>query len=235
MKKPYVICHMMSTVDGRIISENWSDGKRKQAFYSIYEKYHQSFDSQARMCGRVTLEKDFSDEEKPKPIRSKQRIPRKPFIGDNTATSFAIAVDAKGKLGWKTNTIGGDHIIEILTEEVSNAYLNYLQRRKVSYIFAGRKVIDFRQALNELATLFPIKTIMLEGGGHINGSLLNEGLIDELSLLIVPIADGTPKAPTTFEVSEYLEKKCATILRLTHVKQVGHGVLWLRYRTTRRE
>jgi riboflavin biosynthesis pyrimidine reductase len=35
MKKPYVICHMASTVDGRIISENWGSAKRRKNFYDI--------------------------------------------------------------------------------------------------------------------------------------------------------------------------------------------------------
>ena len=79
----------------------------------------------------------------------------------------------------------------------------------ISYIFAGKEELDFQLAVEELGKLFPIQTIMLEGGGHINGSLLNEGLIDELSLLLLPLADGTPKTPTTFEVGEYLQKKAS--------------------------
>jgi riboflavin biosynthesis pyrimidine reductase len=217
----------MSTVDGRIISENWSR-KKIQALYDIYEKCHRSFDSQAWMCGRVTLEKDFVHE-KPRPIKTKQLIAGKYFIGDRSATSFAIAVDPRGKLGWKNNEINGDHIIEILSEQVTKGYLAYLQRKSVSYIFAGKKEINFKLALNQLAKLFAIKTIMLEGGGHVNGSLLNAGLIDGLSLLIIPMADGTPKSPTTFEVSEYLQKKSATILHLKETKELEHGVIWLKY------
>jgi riboflavin biosynthesis pyrimidine reductase len=182
------------------------------------------------MVGRVTMEKDFTKGEQPELIAPENPIAREPFIGDKDASSFAIAVDANGKLGWKSNEIGGDHIIEVLTEQVSDAYLYYLQQREISYIFAGKDELDFKSALNQLVELFPIQTIMLEGGGHINGSLLNDGLIDELSLLIIPIADGTPNTPTTFEVSEYLQKKPATLLYLTEVKQLGSGVVWLKYR-----
>lgn len=232
MKKPYVICHMMSSVDGRIISANWGDRETSKAFGVVYEQCHGSFDSQAWMCGRVTMEKDFSKGEKPELIQPEKAIERKPFIANKEATSFAIAVDAQGKLGWKDNEISGDHIIEVLTEQVSDEYLNYLQRKNISYIFAGKEEVEFAAALSQLAELFPIQTIMLEGGGHLNGSLLNEGLINELSLLIVPIADGTPKSPTTFEVSEYLQKKPATRLQLKEVKQMDNDVLWLKYRMT---
>ena len=230
MKKPYVICHMMSTVDGRIISANWGDQEIRRTFSGIYEQCHQSLDSQAWMCGRVTMEKDFTKGEKPELTKPENPITREPFIGNKHASSFAIAVDAKGKLGWRSNEISGDHIIEILTEQVSDEYLYYLQQKGVSYIFAGKQAIDFSSALTQLAALFPINTIMLEGGGHVNGSLLNEGLIDELSLLLLPIADGTPKTPTTFEVSEYLQKQPATLMHLTEMKQLEHDVLWLKYR-----
>src|ERR1051326_5442125 len=220
MKRPYVICHMMSTVDGRIISANWGDAETRKTFGTIYEQCHASFTSEAWMSGRVTMEKDFTKAEQPDLIKPEKRITRGTFIGDKNARSFAIAVDAKGKLGWRSKVISGDHVIEILTEQVSDEYLYYLQRKEVSYIFAGKQEVEFDNALNQLATSFPIQTIMLEGGGHVNGSLLNEGLIDEVSLLIVPIADGTPKMPTTFEVSEYLQKKPATLLHLTVVKQL---------------
>lgn len=220
---------MMSTVDGRIISANWSDKVLIKTYSGFFEKYHDTFESQAWMCGRITMEKDFSGGVKPELSKPDAPIAREAFIGDKNATSFAIAVDAHGKLGWESNETGGDHIIEILTEQVSDEYLYYLQQKGISYIFAGKKEIDFNSALGQLAALFPIKTLMLEGGGYINGSLLNAGLIDELSLLMLPIADGTPKSPTTFEVSEYLSKAPATLLKLTQVKRLENDVVWLKY------
>jgi riboflavin biosynthesis pyrimidine reductase len=176
MKKPYVICHMASTVDGRIIAENWGDEESREAFGNLYEQCHKTFDSQAWMVGRVTMEKDFTEGKKPELVKPELPILRDPFIADKEAKSFAIAVDPKGKLGWTSNEISGDHIIEILTEGVSDEYLHYLQQKGVSNIFAGTEALDFKSALTQLAELFPIHTIMLEDGGHINGSLLNEDL-----------------------------------------------------------
>ncbi|TGD79460.1 dihydrofolate reductase family protein [Hymenobacter wooponensis] len=229
MKRPRVICHMMSTVDGKILSANWKDEDITQTFSGYFEKYHETFTSQAWMCGRITMERDFSGGVEPQPQTPPQPIARQAFIGNKDATSFAIAVDAHGKLGWDSNETGGDHIIEVLTEQVSDEYLYYLQQKRISYLFAGEKEVDFASVLEQLATLFPIQTLMLEGGGHLNGSLLNAGLIDELSLLLLPLADGTPKSPTTFEVSEYLAKGPATRLQLTQVQQLDNDVVWLKY------
>ncbi|GAB3298564.1 dihydrofolate reductase family protein [Hymenobacter tenuis] len=230
MKRPYIICHMMSSVDGKILSANWRDEELTQTFAGYFEKYHVTFPSQAWMCGRITMERDFSGGLAPELLPAPHPIAREPFIGDANATSFAIAVDAKGKLGWESNSTHGDHLVEVLTEQVSDEYLYYLQRRGISYLFAGKTDIDFASALHQLATLFPIETLMLEGGGHLNGSLLNAGLIDELSLLLLPIADGTPHSPTTFEVSDYLPKGPATRLHLQQVQQLDNDVVWLKYR-----
>ncbi|UPL50391.1 dihydrofolate reductase family protein [Hymenobacter sublimis] len=229
MKRPHVICHMMSSVDGKILSANWQDEKLTDTFAGYFEKYHETFTSQAWMCGRVTMERDFSGGVQPNLQPAPHPIAREPFVGDAQATSFAVAVDAHGRLGWDANTTGGDHIVEVLTEQVTDDYLYYLQRQGISYLFAGRTEVDFALALEQLAALFPIETLMLEGGGHLNGSLLNAGLIDELSLLLLPIADGTPKSPTTFEVSDYLRKGPATRLHLTEVQQLDNDVVWLKY------
>ncbi|OON68729.1 RibD family protein [Hymenobacter sp. CRA2] len=233
MTRPHVICHMMSSVDGKILSANWKDEELTNTFAGYFEKYHVTFTSQAWMCGRITMERDFSGGVQPELQPAPHPIPREPFIGDPNATSFAVAVDAHGKLGWDSNQTHGDHIIEVLTEQVSDEYLHYLQRKRISYLFAGQSEVDFTSVLEQLAALFPIQTLMLEGGGHLNGSLLNAGLIDELSLLVLPLADGTPKSPTTFEVSEYLPKGPATRLYLTKVEQLDNDVIWLKYRFER--
>lgn len=218
---------MGSTIDGRIIGENWGENHSK--YGSLYEECHNTFESQAWMVGRVTMEKDFTDGKRPDVTNASKPVKREAYIGDTDATSFAIAVDPHGKLGWEENEIDGDHVIEILSESVSDAYLQYLRSKSISYVFSGKDKIDFASALTQLHDLFTIETLMLEGGGNINGSLLNAGLIDEISILLLPIADGTIGSPTTFEVGHFLPKKSAQQLKLIDVQKLKHDVLWLRY------
>ncbi len=230
MSKPHVICHMMTSIDGKILTENWGENDQVKRIRKLYEEVHNSFDSDAWMCGRVTMEKDFTKGVFPEIMPVNAPISRTDFVANKAATSFAIAVDAYGKLGWNEPDISGDHVISVLTEQVGDGYLAYLQEKGVSYIFGGEYDLDFATVLDKLGNLFPIKTLMLEGGGHLNGSLLNAGLIDEISQLIIPVADGTPKSPTSFEVSENLLKVPATFLQLSEVKQMDEGVVWLKYK-----
>jgi len=227
MNKPYVVCHMASTIDGRIIAENW--GNKRQQFSSIYEECHQSFNSQAWMVGRITMEQNFTEGLQPQPEEPRKSIERNAFVADKNASTFAIAVDPKGKLGWNRSEIDGDHIVEILTELVSDAYLQYLRDKGISYLFGGKDRIDFEAILQQLYTLFHIKTLMLEGGGHINGSLLNEGLINEISLLVLPLADGSPKTATTFEIGDQRKKNTPMELKLKDVQRLNDDVVWLKY------
>lgn len=218
---------MASSVDGRIISENWGD--KLQQYGGLYEDCHNSFDSQAWMVGRVTMEKDFTEGKAPELIKPEKPVPRQAFVGNAKATTFAIAVDAQGKLGWEENEVDGDHIIEILSESVSDGYLQYLRSKNISYIFAGKEQLDFPLALSQLHDVFGIKTVMLEGGGSINGSLLHAGVIDEISILILPLVDGTVDSATTFDVGQYLPRQDAHELKLIDVQKLAYQVLWLRY------
>ena len=55
-------------------------------------------------------------------------------------------------------------------------------------------------ALETLKRDLGIERIMLEGGGGANGALLRAGLIDELSLVICPVIDGSTGGPIVFRL-----------------------------------
>lgn len=227
MQKPYVICHMMASVNGKILSANWEAASNTGDFSGLYEKCHDSFKSNAWFCGRATMEKDFSNGIKPQYPMPPLPIKREAYIGDLSAKGFAIALDASGKLGWESNEVYGDHIVEVLTEQVSDAYLYYLQQKSISYIFGGVKSIDFKSVLTQLRELFGIEKLMLEGAGYINGALLQAGLIDELSLIVLPIADATANTPTVFE--HLSNDTVAVPLKLKSAEPLQNGALWLSY------
>ncbi len=107
-------------------------------------------------------------------------------------------MDSKGKLNWKNNVITDDdpgydgaHLIEVVCEDVNRHYLGYLQKRKVSYVFAGKTKVDLALLLTKLKDLFGINLLLLEGGGIIGGSFIEAGLVDELSLVVAPLIQGS--------------------------------------------
>lgn len=228
--RPYVICLMMTSVDGKILGEKWGNSAQINKLRGKFEEAHEKLGIGAWIVGRTTMEKDFTDFAKPILKKGHQEVDRTDFVAEHQRSSFAIAIDAGAKLGWKESTMQGDHVITILTEKVPDAYLAHLKDIGVSYIFAGSNEINLKTALKKLRHLFGIEKLMLEGGAHINGSFLNEELIDELHQLLLPIADGTIETSTLFEVEEDVKKKGATLLKLDNVKQMEDDVLWLTYK-----
>lgn len=225
--KPYVICHMGTSVDARIQPRIWP----KTNFHKVYEKCHETFKSDAWLVGRTTMEEHFSSK-KIRLGKPDATIKKIDFIGSHNSKTYAIVIDPSGKCRWNSNMTDTEHIIEVLTENVSTAYLSHLQEKQVSYIFAGKSEIDLKVALKKLGRLFGIRRLMLEGGGGVNGSFLKAGLIDELSQLILPIADGTVGAPTLFDVEPGYSKRRAKRFRLKSVTRMSGGIVWLKYLST---
>ena len=88
--------------------------------------------------------------------------------------------------------------------------------------------MDLPLALRKIADRFGVTTLMLEGGGRINGGMLAAGLIDEVSVLVAPAVDGRVGTPALFDLDADGAAPCR--LALEHVEQRSDGVLWLRYR-----
>lgn len=221
--RPHVICHMMSTIDGRIIVSNWNLGK----FMPIYEKLHTQHKADAWMVGRVTMEHIAGGGKVPT-RKSTTKIPRADFIANAKADSFAIAVDPSGKIAWKKNHVDGDHFVTVLSEKVSDEYLAFLQAKGVSYIFGGKKELDLQLVLRKLKTHFGIEKLMLEGGGGVNGTFLAAKLIDELSIVICPNADGNTENASLFDAPAYSGK--ARRLKLMKTQVIAKDYVWMRYR-----
>ena len=228
--RPYIICLMMTSLDGKILGEKWGDSAGVNTLRASFEKAHEEIGVKAWIVGRTTMEKDFTNYEKPILKKGHQEIEKVDFVADYNSESFAIALDGNAKLGWKEATMQGDHVITVLTEGVPDAYLAHLKDIGLSYIFAGKSEIDLKVALKKLRKLFGIENLMLEGGAHINGSFLNEGLIDELHQLLLPLADGTIETSTLFEIDPKVKKKDATMFKLENVKKIDNDILWLTYK-----
>lgn len=233
MNRPYVICHMMVSLDGKIIGDFMS-AEGIEYFYEQYGKIMTEYESNAMMMGRITLQDMGIVEFDAKPDTI-ETFPRTDYVVMNTADSFVIAVDPSGKLGWTNNRMSEEidgnveHVIEVVTDKVSDAYLSYLRSLGISYIFSGAENIDFNIAVQKLEELFSIKRLMVLGGGTLNGSLLNEGFIDEISLVLMPFADGLANSKTIFETDATLKKIKSTNFVLNNIEKLENSGLWLKY------
>lgn len=221
MNKPYIIVHMMESIDGRIDCGMTAQLDGNREYYSSLD----AINAPTRISGRVTAATEMTGGGQYNPQDSTP-LGKTDFTKNATADSYNIVVDTKGTLRWSSeNSNSFPHLI-ITSEDATKEYLNYLNQQNISWIATGKGHIDLKRAMDILATEFDIKRLAIVGGGKINGGFLNAGLVDEISILIGPGVDGRTGQPSLFD-GRTVNHPIA--LQLKTVKSYDDGAVWLRY------
>ncbi|AHG64127.1 dihydrofolate reductase family protein [Advenella mimigardefordensis] len=232
--RPKIICHMIGSIDGRLLSNRWTplpEGTDTGTVLKVYEEAAKRLGGQGWIVGRKTMADMVRGEKQPQNVTGTltQRVP---YIGKRQGRALAVAVDPSGKLHYGTDHLGSEHVVAILSEHVSDDYLAQLRKDGVSYLFAGADGRNLNLAMQTMASTFGVETILLEGGGATNGAFLKADLIDEISLLVYPGIDGLAGVPSIFQYygNQGDERPAAgRSLRLLSVETLSAGIVWLRY------
>jgi 5-amino-6-(5-phosphoribosylamino)uracil reductase len=230
--RPKIICHMVSSIDGRLLVDRWTPpatGIDRDALRGHYDEVAARFNAQGWLVGRKSMEPFAKGAARASKIVASNL--RETYIADRKGRDLAVSVDPHGKLHYGQDHAGGDHIVAVIGEHVSDQYLAELREDGVSYLFAGSKGEDLPRAMNTLGDAFGVETLLLEGGGLINGAFLNARLIDEISLLVYPGIDGLAGVPSIFEFVGGADDKPAAGRSLRHLatETLEGGMVWLRY------
>lgn len=233
MDKTYVICHMLSSLDGKIDGDFFSAPECAPAIQQ-FGKVRAFYNCSATLYGTVTMEGSYADGTVGKLPKSSISYPREDYVAQSEVPNYIVSADPKGILAFADKYIEKKgrpkaHVIEVLTGQVTDSYLAYLRNLDISYIFAGEETLDCRMLLEKLRSLFGIDKLMVSGGGLINWSFAQENLIDELSLVIAPVADGNRDSVSIFEKAAFLPERSPAAFTLKAVEQSKDSVLWLRY------
>jgi riboflavin biosynthesis pyrimidine reductase len=217
---------MASSVDGRTLHSRW---RPKGVAGELFERVHDQLEGDAWLVGRVTGQ-EFA-KGKSYPASTKETFPREPWLVRRDAKAYGVVLDAHGKIAWGRSDIGGDPIVVVLSETVTDSHLAGLRSEGVSYIFAGKSEIDLALALDILNRELGVKRLLLEGGGGANGAFLRAGLVDEFNLILCPAVDGAKGAPSVFDSSdaEADQRAPVTAMTLESNESLGGGAILLRY------
>ena len=137
--KPYIICHMMSLLDGRIdcdVTEKTESGKE-------YFNALNQLDCPSKLMGRVTMKMHYA---LPEPFNSEDKSPigEEQFNVAITTEGYLIAIDTMGTLLWPHNQFEGMPLLVITSENCSKKYLETLSKEHISWIATGKKGIDLK-------------------------------------------------------------------------------------------
>lgn len=221
----------MSSVDGRLIDSRWSAPYKTEhgELLKVYAAIGRELDTNAWMFGKNTVRAVFPEkfETNGSSITSDEPAV---FVGERCSERMFIVADPEADIYFTSPVLRGDNMLVIVGRNVTEEYLAHLREKRISYVIVD-DATDLRAGLETVGREFGIRSVSVQGGGILNGALLAEGLIDELSLVVYPGIDGLSGIPSIFEymggATEYPAQ--GQRLQLLSASQREYGVMWMRY------
>ena len=221
--RPYIICHMIASVDGRIDCDMTEQIEGGNEYYEALE----ALECPSMLMGRVTMQMHYA---LPEPFVANDNTPigHEAFHAARKASAYCIGIDTRGKLQWGEAEFDGQALLVITDEQCPKAYHDRLTEQGISWIAVGKEGINLARAMELLTEKFGVERLAVTGGGHINGAFLEAALLDEISFMVAPGIDGRAGMAAVFDgIADH--SRPATQLRLESVRQMDQTV-WIRYK-----
>jgi riboflavin biosynthesis pyrimidine reductase len=219
--RPYVMLNMVSTADGRATLGGRSGPIGGDADKALFLGLRTAVDGVMAGAGTVRTEhyRRLVRDERRRAIRRERGLAEEPLaciVSGHLALSDEIPLLADPGAR-----------VAILT--TSQASLPQGCHADIHYIRAVRDgLLDLPKAMAQLRAEHGIRTLLCEGGPHLNAQLLAEGLVDELFLSLSPVLAGGDLTSEALRILSGPELDPPVTLELVSV--VEHdSYLFLRY------
>lgn len=135
MSKPYIVCHMMTVLDGRIDCGMTAKMPGVEEYYSTLA----ALNAPTSWSGRVTAQLEMAE---PGQFRAEnpEAVGKECVLKQASAEGYTVVADTKGTLLWPDDTGSRAPLVVVTSEQVSNEYLAYLSRRHISWIVCGGRI-----------------------------------------------------------------------------------------------
>jgi riboflavin-specific deaminase-like protein len=182
--RPYLLLNMVSTADGRATLGGRSGAIGGEADKELFHGLRTAVDAVMAGAGTVRAERyrRLVRDERRRQIRRERGLAEEPLA---CIVSGRLALTGEIPL-----LADPDARVAIVT--ASAASLPEDCRARIEYVRAAREGVldppslDLPSAMSELRERFGVRTVLCEGGPHLNSQLLAEGLVDELFLSLSP-------------------------------------------------
>ena len=176
--RPYVMLNMISTADGRASIGGRSGPIGNRADRELFHGLRAAVDAVMAGAGTVRVERygRIVRDERRRRLRRERGLSEEP-----------LACIVSGRLSLPPETpLLADPSARVVIVTPSQASLPE-SAAHVDYVRARRDgLLDLPAALAELRERFAVRTLLCEGGPHLNSQLLVAGLVDELFLSLSP-------------------------------------------------
>jgi len=147
---------------------------------------------------------------------------------DETIPIWAI-VDSKGILKGSLHVFRRFEmcrdVVVLVSASTPEDYLQYLKDRDYDFIVTGENHADLKEALGLLADRYEAGTVLVDSGSSLNGALLEQGLVDEISLIVLPLLTGGETESLFANIGKMKHIK----LELLKCEKLQKGYVWLVY------
>lgn len=226
--QPRVILHVEVSADGRIdwIAANVDMGR----YYGLASRWKED----ATLAGSETILNPYEDVPAEdaaafEALRSREKR------AEDTRPLLVIP-DSRGRVRtwhyllqlqyWRDG-------VALCSRSTPKEHVDYLEARNIDRIVTGGERVDLRAALEELNARHGVETVRVDSGGVLNGVLLREGLVSEVSLLFEPVLVGGTTPRSFFRAPDLESPEGVVRLSPPRVEVFEDGVVWLRYDVVR--
>jgi 2,5-diamino-6-(ribosylamino)-4(3H)-pyrimidinone 5'-phosphate reductase len=144
-----------------------------------------------------------------------------------------VLVDSKGRLEGLLHTCRRFEmcrdVIVLVSQKTPQRYLRYLDERCYDHHCVGRNSIDLRQALQFLSKEYHARTILTDTGRILGNLLLDQGLVDEISLLLHPVIVGKKSYNMFCDIEKNLD------VTLVKCERLEKQYVWLVYQIKKKD
>ena len=214
---PNIILHNSISLDGSLINF----AVNMELHYQIAGKYKPD----AHLIGSNTIESGIKLFGSSSPEEKNDFI--KPKRSNNLP--FWIIIDSKGKLINHLHEIRRfefcKDVLILLTKETKKNYIEYLKSRNYDFHIIGEKKVDLKKSFELLKNKYNINNILTDTGRILGNILLQEGYVNEISLLIHPAIVGN-NGYTIFS-----DIKKAIQLKIDKQEIFQKRYIWLTFKT----
>jgi diaminohydroxyphosphoribosylaminopyrimidine deaminase/5-amino-6-(5-phosphoribosylamino)uracil reductase len=211
-KEPFVILKAATTLDGKIATRNgdskWISGEASRRFV---HKLRNQVDGVLVGIGTVLKDDPL--------LTARIRGGRDPY---------RIILDSRLKISEEARVIGTSpsRAIIVTTELAPRDKIERLEKRGVQILIFGSKEerINLRSCLSKLGEM-GMMNLMVEGGSEVNGSFLDEGLIDKVLLFLSPKLIGDHQALGIFGGRGVSNLQEAIALKEMKTRRIGEDML----------
>jgi diaminohydroxyphosphoribosylaminopyrimidine deaminase/5-amino-6-(5-phosphoribosylamino)uracil reductase len=210
--EPFIILKVAATVDGKLATRNgesqWITGETSRRFV---HRLRDQVDGVVVGIGTVLKDDPM--------LTARIKGGRDPY---------RIVFDSRLRIpeNAKVVDLSPSKAIVATTEMASQDKIERLRKKGVRVLISDSKSgkVDLKASLLKLGEM-GMMNLLVEGGSEINGSFLDQGLIDKIFLFLSPKLIGDPLAPGIFSGAGFASLKEALSIKDLRVRKIGEDIL----------